>query len=124
MAEAGTWESLRRNGLLSTSALLDLYGYTGEKREAIESQHRSKSITISCPRLPDAVVRDQCPMSDRRLRACLSGATPEQWYTLLNHKVFFWTSEQRFVTLLNSYADRQHLMLTVDAASLLSCDSH
>jgi len=36
MAERGSWPSIREHGLLSTSALLDLYGKQGAEREAIE----------------------------------------------------------------------------------------
>ncbi|MEG9861289.1 MAG: hypothetical protein V6Z81_02105 [Parvularculales bacterium] len=32
MAERGSWSSIEKQGLFSTSALLDLYGYTGEER--------------------------------------------------------------------------------------------
>ena len=34
MAEDGSFKSIRKNGLLSTTALLDLYGISGEEREA------------------------------------------------------------------------------------------
>jgi hypothetical protein len=40
MAEVGTWLSIRERGLLSTSALLDLYGIEGEERRRIESCNR------------------------------------------------------------------------------------
>src|SRR2546429_180882 len=36
MAEAGSWPSVEQHGLLSTSALLDLFEVTGEKRRDIE----------------------------------------------------------------------------------------
>ncbi len=49
MAEADTWDSIRKNGLLSTSALLDLYEIKGAQRYAIESDHRPESIPISHP---------------------------------------------------------------------------
>ena len=32
MAEAGSWPQIERGGLLSTSALLDRFGYEGEER--------------------------------------------------------------------------------------------
>ena len=35
MAECGSWPSIRRHGLLSTSALLDLYGVQGAERDVI-----------------------------------------------------------------------------------------
>lgn len=33
MAARGSWESIQRHGLLSTSALLDLFGVMGDRRE-------------------------------------------------------------------------------------------
>ncbi len=40
MAERGSWESIKRYGLLSTSALLDHYAVEPPKRTEIESRHR------------------------------------------------------------------------------------
>ena len=40
MAELGTWESIRRHGLLSTTALLDLYEISGKEREVLEDRLR------------------------------------------------------------------------------------
>lgn len=37
MAEAGSWPMIREHGLLSTSALLDLFGVVGSNRDVIES---------------------------------------------------------------------------------------
>lgn len=59
MAEDSSWPSIHKYGLLSTSALLTLYGYTGTKREHIESQWRPEKVTISGKGLRDAVIRDQ-----------------------------------------------------------------
>lgn len=91
MAERGSWPSIREHGLLSTSALLDLYGAQGAERAAIEGQRRPGPVTIERPAFGRAVIRDQKPMSDAGLRRCLTdGLTPEDWYRLLNGKVFFW----------------------------------
>ena len=35
MAEYGTWESIKKHGLLSTSALLDLFQKSGEERRVV-----------------------------------------------------------------------------------------
>ena len=40
MAESGSWESIRECGLLSTSALLDLFEVEGGERITIESTRR------------------------------------------------------------------------------------
>jgi hypothetical protein len=120
MAEFGTWESIRTHGLLSTSALLDLFGYTGEKRANIEQCRRKTSIPITDHQHGKAVIRDQRPMSDSKLAKCLRGGlTPRDWYRILNGKVFFWLTEARLLTLMKAYADSEHLVLEVDTRELL-----
>jgi hypothetical protein len=122
MAEDGSWDSISKHGLLSTSALLDHYAITGERRRAIESQHRPESIKISCDGLPDAIVRDQKPMSDAALKKCLrDGLTPTEWYEILNAKVFFWLSRKRLHKLLRAKAYRKfpQTVLTLRTETLL-----
>jgi hypothetical protein len=121
MAADGSWDSISRKGLLSTSALLDLYGYSGADRTSIEESWRPESVTIHHPDLGVAVIRDQKPMSDGGLRRCLDGMTPAAWYEELNRRVFFWLTEERLARMLNARAYRgdTHLVLVVDAATLL-----
>jgi Family of unknown function (DUF7002) len=47
MAEAGSWAQILEHGLLSTSALLDLYAYEGEERIPIESCRRPEMVEIT-----------------------------------------------------------------------------
>jgi hypothetical protein len=49
MAEDGSWDSIRQRGSMSTSALLDLFEIEGERRFAIESQHRPESVRLEHP---------------------------------------------------------------------------
>lgn len=123
MAEKDSWPNIRENGLLSTSSLLDLYEITGEERELIEARRRSESVTIYHPGFPDAVVRDQKPMTDGALARALShtSLTPSDWYRILNNKTFFWTSKNRLHRLLNArpYANLEHDVLTIDTKILL-----
>jgi len=121
MAEADTWDSIRKNGLLSTSALLDLYEVKGTQRYAIESEHRPKSIPISHPIYGTAVIRDQKPMSDSGLLRCLRDVTPKEWYETLNRRVFFWLTMERLLTLLNAkpYRNQEHCVLTIDTALMV-----
>jgi hypothetical protein len=94
-ADRGAWPSIQRHGLLSTSALLDLYGIRGDGRLAFESQRRRTSMAVLKPGFPDVVLRDQSPMSDELLRRCLDdGMSPRQWFESLDGKVFFWTTKQ------------------------------
>lgn len=125
MAMDGSWPSIKKHGLLSTSAMLDLYGYTGDKRHALEAEHRPDSIPIEAEGLPGAIVRDQKPMSDSVLEKCLlDGLAPEDWYRTLNKKCFFWLSRARLRRLLGAKAYREdpQVVLTVDTASLLKAN--
>jgi hypothetical protein len=122
MAEDGTWGSIRRRGLLSTSALLDLYGMNGTERFAIESQQRPQPIRMEHAVYGPAVVRDQKVLRENPLRDCLIGMTPQDWYELLNGKVFFWLTKERLIGLLGGreYRNRAHCVLTIDTARLLA----
>ena len=122
MAEAGTWESIRKHGLLSTSGLLDLFEIDGKERVRIESARRPESITISHPKHGTAIIRDQKPLRDSALNSCLTDMTPRQWYEALNRRVFFWLTRQRLLTLLTAraYRGKAHCVLTVDTAQLVA----
>ncbi len=125
MAERGSWCSIRERGLLSTSALLDLYGVSGAEREVIESTRRSASIPLEASGLPRAVVRDQLPMDDIGLLRCLpSCMAPRDWYELLNSKVFFWLTRDRLhrLTSASTYRQKSHDVIEVDTRSLI--DAH
>jgi hypothetical protein len=123
MAEAGSWPSIHRHGLLSTSALLDLFEVRGEQRKALEARHRPQSVTLRHPRHGTAVVRDQKPMNDAGLlRSLEGGLVPTDWYQLLNARVFFWVSHEKLEKLLQAraYRDKRQTVLTVDTAKLLA----
>ena len=121
MAEDGSWESIQRHGLLSTSALLDRFEVKGEERLAIESARRPEIIRIEHPEHGAAFIRDNKPMQQKALERCLSEMTPREWYEHLNRRVFFWVEWKRLLKLLGAraYRDRPHLVLEVDAAGLL-----
>src|ERR1700690_2977008 len=117
MAQLGSWPSMEEHGLLSTTALLDLFDVRGDERYRIESCHRPESIPIVHPKHGRAVIRDQKPMSDRSVRkALIGGLEPADWYRELNSRVFFWLSEERLNTLMNAraYRDQRHTVLVVD----------
>jgi hypothetical protein len=122
MAESGSWPRIQRHGLLSTSALLDLFEVDGDLRVQLESARRSESVTITHPVHGTAVVRDQIPLREGPLAGCLVGMTPVEWYRELNRRVFFWLSEERVSGLLcgRAYRECPHDVLTVDTASLVA----
>src|SRR6185312_14586628 len=107
MAERDAWPSIRLHGLLSTTALLDLFEIKGAQRIALEEAHRPESVIITHPKYGKATVRDQKPMDDKGLTRCLTGVTPREWYRILNRKTFFWLTEERFRTLIGARAYRK-----------------
>jgi hypothetical protein len=121
MAEDRSWESIRRIGLLSTSALLDRFGIEGDQRYAVESCLRPEIVSIEHPELGVALVRDNKPMQETVLRRCLQGMEPREWYEHLNRRVFFWVERKRLLKLLGAraYRERPHLVLEVDTPELL-----
>lgn len=122
MAADGSWPAIKDRGLFSTSALLDLYGVAGADRFALESRHRPESVTIYKPGLPDAIIRDQKPMSDGALQKCLrDGLTPKDWYETLNSRCFFWLSRARLRRLLaaRAYRANPQTVITLRTESLV-----
>lgn len=123
MAEDGSFPSIQAQGLLSTTALLDLYEISAEARASIEGRRRPKSVTIKKGGLPDAVIRDNIPITDKALEKCLQdGIKPEEWYRILNGKTFFWLHKKRLLRLLKAKAYRStpQTLLTLDTATLVA----
>ncbi len=127
MTQLGSWPSIQKYGLLSTTALLDLFESRGDERIEIESCHRPECIPIVHPKHGRAMIRDQKPMSDRSVRRALVGdLKPEDWYRELNSRVFFWLTEERLNTLMNAraYRHQRHNVLVVDTARLVERHEH
>jgi hypothetical protein len=62
-------------------------------------------------------------MDDKGLRRCLQdGLEPEDWYRILNSKVFFWLTRRRLTRLLNAgtYRDQEHDVLELDSSALVA----
>lgn len=120
MAEADSWPSIHLHGLLSTTALLDLFEVEGAEREAIESQRRPETVRIEHPQLGEAWIRDNKPINETVLARTLVGMTERDWYHTLNSRVFFWLSEARLDRLRNAppYRAREHDVLIIDTATL------
>lgn len=122
MAEADTWQAIKANGLMSTSAALDFHAVGAPRRDALEAGHRPGKVKLGGG--PTAItLRDQIPMPPSRLlQALQDGISPTEWYRLLNAKVFMWAQEHRLLGLLNArhYRNLEHDVLTIDTGSLLS----
>ena len=126
MAERSAWDGIRERGLLSTSALLDLYGIKGKERFILESERRAITAEINAPGLNPAKIRDQIPMDDNGLRRCLPQTiSPRDWYEFLNRKVFFWLTKDRLDRLSSAraYRDTEHEVLVLNSRRIVEAYS-
>jgi len=122
LTHVDNWNLIRRLGLLSTSALLDLFGIDGESRRPLERSNRRELVPIRHKDYGVAILRDQKPMDDRGLeRALTDGINPVDWYRLVNKHVFFWVDRGRVDRLLGAraYRNDRHALLVVRTQPLL-----
>lgn len=121
MAEEDSWPSIQERGLMSTTALLDLYGVEGEERDAIEAVKRTRMVSLSRPGLPTVWIRDNLPVNETVLRRTLVGVDEPEFYRMLNSRVFFWVNRGRLDKLRNAgaYKGRRHDILEIDTALLV-----
>jgi hypothetical protein len=120
MAEDGTWPSIRRRGLLSTRAIVDLYQPDADVREQILSTMRRDKIKLTSGALGEMTIRDQRPA--KFLKDCMNdGVSPQDYLDALNGRVFFWLRLSRLNRLLNAslYRHSRHTVLRVDTARLI-----
>ena len=120
MAHIDSWPGIKKHGLCSTSALLDLFEYKGFQRKAIEEMHRPESVTITHPHFGKAAIRDQKPLREEWLVKTLTGTDASGWYRLLNSRVFFWATTPRLQRMLKAYSDGSQLVLKVDTTKLVA----
>ncbi len=121
MADNDSWPNIKEHGLLSTSSLLDKWGYSGKEREPIESHHRPDMVSIFHKIHSKATIRDQKAIDPQKLRGCLIDMSEEDWYRLLNSKVFFWPDWQGLVWFLGAtaYINKPHVVMTINTRLLL-----
>lgn len=122
IAWGGSWPSIKEHGLLSTKALLHLYGMGENEIAKLTRSRREHWIPINCAGRPRAVLRDQKPMTDEGLVRALRGtAEPSQWYDLINSMVFFWPTKARLKTMItaSAYKNVKHDVLVVDCETLV-----
>lgn len=124
MADPRNVEGILQRGLLSTSGLLDLFGVAGAARDAIEIARRPDTIPIESPLYGTAYIRDQCPLSEPRIAASLTGATVPEFFRFINGQVFFWPTQDRLIGMndARAYRGMAQLVFVVNTRSLV--DAH
>jgi len=115
------WPSIQRHGLLSTTALSDLFEIDGSRRHSLERSRRPTGVVIEHPEHGQAWLRDNAPIIESRLPDVLEDITPEEYFALLNRNVFFWPTRRRLRRLLAAgrYVSQPQLVLEVRTADLV-----
>ncbi len=121
MAELGSWPSIERHGLLSTKALIELFEVDEGLSLRLTRERRPEKVTLQHRQLGSAVIRDNKPIHDSLLDRCLEGMDKEDWYDLLNGRVFFWLTRRQLEKFLcaQTYRSEEHTVLTLSTARLL-----
>ena len=125
MAVEGAWPSIQERGLLSTTALVDLYDPPPAVRAQILNGIRRASVPLQRDGLPHVLVRDQRPL--KFIDKCLlPGVTLQEYLDALNGRVFFWVSPERLRRLMGATAYKKHpqTVLEVETATLLAAHPH
>ncbi len=113
MAEETNWPLIEQHGLLPAR---DLLRQAFPHRVGLDALHRPEHTV-----LPNGVrIRDQRPIPERALAACLVEMSPSQWYELINAHVFFWLDPDRLNRQRAACTSRAQVVATVSTADLLS----
>ena len=123
VTEAGAWASIRRRGLLSTTALLDLFEVRDPLRSEIETRPRPDDVVLEHPAAGRVVIRDNRPLRLHILERCLDCSVAD-WCRLLNGRAFFWATEKRLENHLRArgHRGRARQVVVVDTARLVDRD--
>ncbi|HEV2989316.1 MAG TPA: hypothetical protein VG759_12800 [Candidatus Angelobacter sp.] len=118
----GSWPSIRKFGLLSTSELLNLFQIRDPQRTDLLTKQRRTSVPIFHKVYGSAVLRDQKPLSERNLARCLTDCDATTWYTILNERVFFWLNRDRLLKLMSAaeYVGKPHTIIEIETAAFIS----
>jgi hypothetical protein len=102
--------------LLSASVLLG----QADGQELLHSRvRRANHLPIEIKGRP-VLIRDQRPLSEKALPKCLDdGLTPEDYYELLNDRVFLWATVSRLCRHHDRYRSEDPVLLRFPTAELL-----
>jgi hypothetical protein len=113
---------IARHGLRSTATLLNLAEPAqASRRRSLESARRATLAELPLADGTKAYLRDHLPINDKQLRRLLEpGTTLEDWYCLLNSRLFFWLALDTAMEFAASYVDHDQVLFAFDTARLLA----
>jgi hypothetical protein len=122
VALARNARQIARHGLKSTTVLLNLADPgQASRRASLESSRRATVAELQLADGTKAYLRDHLPINDKQLRSRLEpGMTVEDWYRLLNARLFFWLSLDTAMEFAASYQDPEQILYAFDTARLLA----
>lgn len=113
LADIRNWKAIQAHGLLSTQRLAEL---STNVDGSMLRQHRPDRKYLD----HGAFISDQSNMQRKSLeRALRSGVTPEDWFELLNSKVFFWLDLDRLNCHRAACKGQKQVVLAIDAGRML-----
>lgn len=114
------WDLIRQRGILSASALMELFEVDGDRRERLTRQRRSESEVLEHAEHGRAIVRDNKCLTEPRLKGCLEdGLKPADWHAILDRRVFFWATCERLGSFLKPYSNSDQLIIVVPTELLV-----
>lgn len=118
----GAWLNIKKHGLWSTSYILDQLEIQGTQRTLIETKRRALEITLKHPYYGYIVINDNLPLNEQILKNCLNDdLVPEDWFRMLNARVFFWPNKEKLNRLLAARGNKNRIreVIVVDTLSLI-----
>ncbi len=122
IAWGGSWRSIQKYGLLSSKDLLRSYGKRGDEFKTLTQVRRECWVKVNCLGRPSAILRDQKPLNEKKLKKALpKNVEPWQWYDLINSMVFFWPTKKRLKSMISAkvYSELYHDVLLGDTKKLV-----
>ncbi len=99
-----SWEDVKQHGLLSTTALLDLYQVPDDEKQRLRTMIRPLGITLQHNSLPTITLNDNTPLKASILSKKLEDSlTIADWMEILNERVFFWPDEELMENHLQAF---------------------
>jgi hypothetical protein len=113
---------IARHGLRSTSVLLNMADPSqASRRASLEAARRGSVAELLQADGTKAYLRDHLPINDNQLRRILEpGTTLEDWYRLLNARLFFWLALEAAMEFAASYEDHDQILYAFETARLVA----
>lgn len=115
---------ISRKELLSAEAILGLSELDKNHQNAFLSERRKKHEVIKIG-ADSYHIRDQRPISILNLLKCLTrGFTKEDFFRMLNDRVFFWPTLKRLNSHFKRYSKENPVILRVRTVDILKINPH